>query len=145
MLLIKAVGYVSTLCVGRAKWDMRSFNLSVYEKFSLLPERSWKSPYLLFFKPTFCGWERLCPPLIEHLIKNRTDIIWVGHDLGGLKLHYPGLVVPGITIPGELASSIYHAWRYKGKPRYPHKNFLTFQGKCASRNHAHQTGVRVLL
>lgn len=80
---------------GRAKWDARMYNLTVFEKFAMLPERSWKSPYLLFFKPTFCGWERICPPIVENLINNRTDIIWVGHDLGGMKLHHPGLLVPG--------------------------------------------------
>lgn len=130
--------YVRNHLVGRDKWDVRSYNLTVFEKFASLPVRSWKSPYLLFFKPTFCGWDRVCPPLIEHLINNRTDIIWIGHDLGGMKLQHPGLTIPGVTIPGELASSVYHAWRYKGRPRYPHKNFLTFQGKCPSRKHAHQ-------
>lgn len=128
--------YVRNHLEGRAKWDVRSYNLTVYEKFATLPVRSAASPYLLFFKPTFCGWDKLCPPLIEDLIANRQDIIWISHDLGGMKLQHPGLVVPGVTIPGELASSIFHAWRYKGQARYPHKHLLTFQGKCASKLHA---------
>ncbi|KAJ8599732.1 hypothetical protein CTAYLR_003401 [Chrysophaeum taylorii] len=130
--------YVRNHLEGRDKWDVRGLNLSVYEKFATLPARSPLSPYLLFFKPTFCGWERLCPPLVEHLIQNRTDIVWIGHDLGGMKLHHPGYTLPGITIPGELGSTVYHAWRYEGTPRYPHKHYLTFQGKCSSKHHAVQ-------
>ncbi|KAJ8605951.1 hypothetical protein CTAYLR_010799 [Chrysophaeum taylorii] len=130
--------YLRNHLVGREKWDLRGVALHAFEKFATLPERRWDSPYLFFFKPTFCGWGYECPPLVENLVRNRTDIIWVGHDLTGMKLDVPGHALPGITIPGELASTIYHAWRYRGRRRYPHAHYLTFQGKCPSKLHARE-------
>lgn len=128
--------YVRDHLVGREKWDLRGVPLRVYETFATLPVRTAASPYLLFFKPTFCGFDFKCPPLLQTLIRNRTDIIWVGHDLTGMILAYPDHVLPGITIPGELGSTLYHAWRYRGQRTFPHRNFLTFQGKCPSKHHA---------
>lgn len=130
--------YVRDFLEGEEKF-IRGYNLTVYEKFKRLPVRTHLSPYLLFFKPTFCGDDGIaCPRLIEDLVKKRNDIIWVGHDLDGMRLGRPGYTLPGITIPGELGSTITYAWRYRGRPKHPHKHYLTFQGKCPSRQHAAQ-------
>ncbi|KAJ8599758.1 hypothetical protein CTAYLR_003399 [Chrysophaeum taylorii] len=130
--------YLRDHLVGREKWDLRGVALRVFERFALLPRRRANSPYLVFFKPTFCGWEYRCPPLVDALIRNRTDVVWIGHDLTGMILAYPDHRLPGVTIPGELASTIYHAWRYRGSRSWPHKHLLTFQGKCPSKHHAHE-------
>lgn len=130
--------YVRDHLEGREKWDLRGVPTRVFEMFASLPVRSHESPYLLFFKPTFCGWNWTCPDVIENLVRNRTDIIWIGHDLTGMKLTYPGHALPGITIPAELGSTLFHAWRFRGQRKEKHKYLLTFQGKCPSTPHARE-------